>query len=197
MVRGMAMRGRARANRAARRRAKRTLENAAARERATEAAVDEEEARPRIARHVDWLDHLLMKDAITEDMCRAGSRFARDFERSMTVIGRQVGPYAPDLIRRPGWQGPPDTPGAIRARERFEAASDRLGPLWAVVFHVAVTDQPPESWGVQAGYRNGDALALLRLGLAALVQHYGGARAGRASRPPHNSAAGPAAAALL
>jgi hypothetical protein len=195
MVGAMAMRGRAKANRAARRKAKRTAENLARRERAAEVAEAEDDI-PRVARHVDQLDHLLMKDAITLDMAMAGGRFARDFERSASVLGRLVGRYEADIIRRPRKSGPPpDTPWTIRARQRFEAASDRLGPLWAIVFHVSVTDQPPESWGVQAGYRNGDALALLRLGLAALAQHYGGARGGRADRSLNTSATGPEVAA--
>jgi hypothetical protein len=83
-----AMASRRRAVRAARRRAKRTLENAARRERAAEAAEDD---RPRVARHVDQLDHLLTEGAITADMAKAGNRFARDFERSATVIGRLGG----------------------------------------------------------------------------------------------------------
>jgi hypothetical protein len=188
---------RRRPTRAARRRAERQKANAAARERAAGATEAAEEDLPRVARHVDQLDHLLTRGAISQDMAKAGARFTRDYERSMTLSARLVGRYESDVIRPPKGQAPPDTPLTFAARERFEAAVHELGPLWRIVYHVAVTDQPPESWGVASGHRNGDAAALLRLGLATLGQHYGfsGARASRAGRSRHSSAARPAAAA--
>ena len=146
--------------RAVRRRVKQTLANAARRERGA-AAVEEIATRPRIARHVDQLDHLLTRGAITEIAAQAGSRFARDFEHRRTAHGRLVGRYEVDLIRRPGkGSPPPDTPGTIAARERFEAAVLELGPLWAIRFDVAVADLEPGTWGTPPGRENVDALAL-------------------------------------
>ena len=91
---------RRKAVRAARRRARRTVENLQRRERAQEAP-GREEWRPRVARHVGQLDYLHMKGAISADQAKAGSRFCRDFERSATAPGRLVGRYEAN-IRRPG-----------------------------------------------------------------------------------------------
>jgi hypothetical protein len=181
---------RRRAARAARRRIERTLENTAARERA-QAAIEgeeqEEKLPPRTARHVDQLDLLLTRGAITYDQAKAGAKFNRDYERSMSTIGRLVGAYDADLIRRPGkGSPPPDTPASIEARERFEAAGAVLGPLLGIALHVCVLDQPPESWGVPPKHQNGDATALLRLALAVLTQHYS-SRAFRVDQFPHMS----------
>ena len=89
---------RRRVSRAARRRAKRETENALARARGQESATaaEEDEFRPRVGRHVAQIDHLLTEGAITTDMTRAGHRFAHDYERSMTMVGRLVGRYEAD-----------------------------------------------------------------------------------------------------
>ena len=167
---------RRKAARAARRRARRTVENTLARERAQEAADEEkEERRPRIARHVGQLDYLHTNGALSADQAKAGGRFGRDFQRSATAPGRLVGRYEADVIRRPGkGSPPPDTPSNIAARERFERACDALGPLCGVVIHVAVLDLPVESWCATNGAANGDAIGLLRFGLAVLAAHYAG-----------------------
>jgi hypothetical protein len=161
--------------RAACRRARRTIENALARERAEEKAAEAEEAPiPRVARHVDRLDFLLMRGAVSEDQAKAGGRFCRDYEKSNTLPGRLVGRYETNLPKPKGrHQEPAETLTAIAARARFERACHALGPLAGIVIHVAITDQPPESWGVRPGSQNGDAPAVLRLGLAVLVEYYG------------------------
>ena len=87
------------------------------------------------------------------------------------------------IIRQPGkWCGPPDTPGTIAARERFEAAVNALGALASITIHVAICDLDPSVWGVPVGQRNDDALAVLRLALAVLGEHY----SRRLSRPPRS-----------
>ena len=190
---------RRKAVRAARRRAKRTVENLQRRERAQEAVEEKEDWHPRIARHVAWLDHLHNDGAITADQARAGARFRRDFERSATAPGRLVGRYQADIIRRPGkGSAPPDTPNTIAARERFERACDALGPLASIVLHVAVADQDPTSWGTPTGQQNGDAMALLRLGLATLALHYAGRYSNAsATRRSDRSASGALTVSLL
>jgi hypothetical protein len=90
-----AMASRRRAVRAARRRAKRTLENAARRERAAEAAEDD---RPRVARHVDQLDHLRRRDhrghGESGQSVRARFRALRDRNRAPGWAQPKIGSSA-------------------------------------------------------------------------------------------------------
>jgi hypothetical protein len=96
------------------------------------------------------------------------------------TIGRLIGCYEAGMPRPPKkYQAPGADPlAAVVARERFEGACRELGPLAAIVIHTAVLDQAPEEWGATPERRNGDALALLRLGLATLHVHYGRQRYG-------------------
>jgi Domain of unknown function (DUF6456) len=173
---------RRRPTRAGRRRAEKEAANLAARERGV-AAAEEAKTRPRVARHVDQLDQLLMRREISADQAAAGMRFQGDFRRAgSATIGRLVGTYEANMPRPPKkYQAPGADPlAAVVARERFEQACRELGPLCAVVIHVAVLDQPAEEWGATPERRNGDALALLRLGLATLNLFYGRQRYGAA-----------------
>jgi hypothetical protein len=176
---------RRRPTRADRRRAERTAANSLARERGA-AVAEEARTRPRIARHVDQLDQLLMRREITADQAAAGMRLKGDFQRAGTAtIGRLIGRYEANLEAPPKhYQTPGGEPlAAIQARIRFEGACEELGPLCAVVIHVAVLDLVAEEWGATPQRRNGDALALLRLGLATLHLFYGRQRYGL-SEPP-------------
>jgi hypothetical protein len=116
--------------RAVRRIAERTKKNAAAVNAGAEAAEDAE-TRPRKARHTPELVRLLNRGVITPDQHRAGDRFAGDFRRSGSVIGRLIGRYEAGMPRPPKKYSapPPDTPHAIEARELFEQAVAALGPL--------------------------------------------------------------------
>jgi Domain of unknown function (DUF6456) len=154
--------------RAARRRAEKQRVKAAARERGEEAAEDAK-TRPRNARHAAQLDVLLHRCVITTDQARAGGRFSRDFQMSGSVIGRyEAGmPRPPKKYSAP----PPDTPHAIEARERFERAVVALGPLAPIMLHVCICDRLASTWGAN-GKPNGDAVGLLRYGLAVLDMHY-------------------------
>jgi hypothetical protein len=137
---------RRRVTRAERRRAEREAANRAARERAVEAAAEAEDAnRPRYARHVGELDRLARNGIISEDQARAGHRFARDFQLSATTSARLIGRYLDlGMPQRPGKAiAPPDTPGTLAARERFEHAVQALGPLTAIVVHTAICDLSP------------------------------------------------------
>jgi hypothetical protein len=166
-------------SRAARRRAEKQKANAAARERGVEAVEAAGDAnRPRNARHAAQLDVLLNRHVITPDQARAGGRFNRDFRLSGTMIGRLTSRYEAGMPRPPRKYSapPPDTPSVIEARERFERAVAALGPLAAVVIHVTVCDAPASEWAASSTHRNGDAIALLRYGLATLTRHYAGQR---------------------
>jgi hypothetical protein len=166
---------RKRPTRAERRRAERAQINAAARERGA-AAAEDAKVRLKTARHVDQLDQLLAAKVITVDQACAGMRFATDFRRAgADTIGRLVGRYEPDASMPPKkFEAPaPPSIGAIDARMRFEAAVGELGPLAAITIHTAVLDQPPLTWGANGHGLNGDAPALLRLGLSVLHCHYG------------------------
>jgi hypothetical protein len=188
---------RRRPTRADRRRAERTAANRLARERGAVAA-EEAKTRPRVARHVDQLDQLLARREISADQACAGMRFKGDFRRAgMVTIGRLIGRYEPNLAAPPKrYQAPGADPlAAIVARERFEGACRELGPLCAVVIHTAVLDQAPEEWGATPERRNGDALALLRLGLATLHLWYGRQRYGQLSELPVLPRATPGASA--
>jgi hypothetical protein len=161
---------RRRPTRADRRRAEREAANRLARERGA-AAAEDARTRPRVARHVDQLDQPLARREISADQACAGMRFKGDFQHAGTAtLGRLIGRYEPNLEAPPKrYQQPAaGTLGSIQARMRFEGACRELGPLCAVVVHVAVLDQPAEEWGATPERRNGDALALLRLGLATL-----------------------------
>jgi Domain of unknown function (DUF6456) len=163
--------------RAARRIAERTKRNAAAVDAGVEAEEDAK-TRPRNARHAAQLDVLLHRHVIMVDQARAGGRFSRDFHLSGTVIGRLIGRYEPNLPKKPKRYSapPPDTPGAIEARERFEQAMAALGPLVPIVIHVAICDLPPSEWCATADRLNGDARAVLRFALSTLARHYAGQR---------------------
>ena len=157
--------------RAARRRAEKTKANEAARSRGIEAAEDAADVnRPRNARHAAVLDVLLHRHAIRPDQARAGVRFAADFRRSATTIGRLIGLYEPNMPQKPKKYAAPaaDTPSVIEARERFEHAQAALGPLAPIVIHVAICDLPPSEWCATADRLNGDARAVLRFALSIL-----------------------------
>jgi Domain of unknown function (DUF6456) len=182
--------------RAARRIAERTKRNAAAVDAGVEAEADAK-TRPRNARHAAQLDVLLHRHVITIDQARAGSRFSRDFHLSGTVIGHLISRYEPNLPKKPKrYAAPaPDTPHVIEARERFEQAIAALGPLAPIALHVCVCDLPASAWGAN-GRPNGDAVGLLRYGLAVLGVHYSRARypmasaeasAARPTTPRHSS----------
>jgi hypothetical protein len=171
-----AMARRRRPTRADRRRAEKEAANRLARERGAVAAEDAADVnRPRVARHVDQIDQLVTRREISADQAAAGMRFAGDFRRAGTAtLGRLVGRYGPNLVAPPKrYQQPANDPiAAVQARARFEQACRELGPLAAVVIHTTVLDQAPEEWGASPTRRNGDALALLRLGLATLRLWY-------------------------
>ena len=188
----MAKRNRTRAQR---RRLEKQKLNLEAIQRGEEAAEDAK-TRPRNARHAAQLDVLLNRHVITVDQARAGGRFARDFQRSGTVIGRLISRYEPGMPRLPKkYQSPPpDAPDTIEARERFEQAIAALGPLAPIVIHVAICDLPASAWGAN-GKSNGDAIGLLRYALAVLGLHYTATRyptansaalAGPPANQPHN-----------
>ena len=161
--------------RAARRRVEKQKANEAARERGAEAVATAEDAksRPRNARHAAQLDVMLHRRIVTADQARAGHRFAGDFRRSGSAIGRLTGAYEPNMPQKPKkYAAPaPDTPHAIEARERFEQAQMALGPLAPIALHVCVLDLPASAWGAN-GKPNGDAVGLLRYALSVLAVHY-------------------------
>ncbi len=151
----------------------------AARERAVDAveAAEDAKLRPRNARHAAQLDVLLHRRIITADQARAGNRFAGDFRRSGSVIGRLTGAYEPNMPQKPKkYSAPaPDVPSTIEARERFEQATAALGPLSLIALHVCVCDLPASAWGAN-GKPNGDAVGLLRYALSVLAVHYAAVR---------------------
>ena len=123
------------------------------------------------------------RGTISDAQADAGLRFARDFRQSGMPRGQLVARYE-HVPRLRKYQPPPDTPDAVEARERFEAAQAALGPLLGITFHVAVCDAPASERGASATNRNGDAVGLLRFALATLVQHYAARSCPVVSRSP-------------
>jgi hypothetical protein len=118
---------RRRPTRAERRRAEREAANRLARERGAAAAGDVP-VRLRIARHQHQLDRLEQDGVLTGEQARAGHRLYRDYQGGGAVTQLRLPLYQPGA-RSPKKQRPPaaDSPGAIAARERFDAALRAAG----------------------------------------------------------------------
>jgi hypothetical protein len=164
-----------RSERAQRRIAQRTLRNALA----LEAAIAEEEERPkrlRQARHITQLRLSHLRGGLDARQLAAGERLASDYARAgdlpLLISRYQVrleGVTKGSIAFRPE-----PTQAQIDARRRFERAIVNVGPwLSPVLMHTAVLDQPLLAWE-HPGMTNGsDRRGVLRLALTTLADHYG------------------------
>jgi len=162
-----------RSERARRRIAARTVANALA----LEAAVEVEEARPKLkkARYQTMLERLSIRGSLTARQRAAGDRIAADYRCAgdlphvtMRYEARLEAPTKGSRAFRPE-----PVQHQIDARRRFERAVQALGPWMSpVIVHVAVLDQALTDW-TRPGMKNGDGAALLRLALDVLADHYG------------------------
>jgi Domain of unknown function (DUF6456) len=160
--------------RAKRRVAERTRRNALALE---EAALADEERLVKLkrARHVEQLAFLEARGAISDRQRAAGERLRRDFAIAGDMP-RLVAWYEPRAARPPRqflYNNNDSDPTRLDARRRFEQAIRPLGSrIVPIVLHTAVLDLPLSEWRAPLGTRNGDAAALLRLGLSVLADGY-------------------------
>jgi hypothetical protein len=165
---------RCRPSRAERRRAERARANALARERGAEAAGDVP-IHLRIARHRDQLDQLELVGVISGAQARAGHRLARDHQMGGAPVRLRMPAYQPGAPppRKLSAALAPDSPAALDARERFQAALRAAGEYAAILVHVCLTDLPPAAWQPALGANgHGHAVEQLREGLTRLILHY-------------------------
>lgn len=168
---------RRRPTRAERRRAEREAANRLARERGAAAAGDVP-VRLRIARHQAQLDRLEHDGVLTSEQARAGHRLCRDHQAGGALTRLRMPLYQPGA-RPPKKHIAPaaDSPYALAARARFEAALQAAGEYAPVLVHTCLCDLPPAAWRPGIGANgHGAPVEQLRAGLDALVQHYAGCR---------------------
>jgi hypothetical protein len=126
----------------------------------------------------DWLKRHFRRGEISKVQFAAGVRFQRTSERVTVGVPSQLDPDKLDAPRGTGTT--PDlriialAEVAAAASGNFRAALDAMGPvLWPVVLWVVVSGRSAAEWAKSAGKPQTDGIAALRLGLDALVRHYG------------------------
>lgn len=154
--------------RAQRRNAERAERNLAARSVPIQLA-DPEAARPRVATRTQ-LEVLQARGSIAIAQARAGSRIYADWYRSGSAP--RVTANVSRLIGDPIIAAGPEA--QFKARQAYEQAIQAVGVILSpVVVHVCLLDLPAGEWAKQVGKPEPDGIAALRLGLDALVGHYG------------------------
>jgi hypothetical protein len=129
----------------------------------------------RYSRSKTVLELLEQRGSITVEHRRAGERLERDYRDSQTNPARLVSRYEAKMPKPPKrYRGNADTPASIRARERFDAAMQVVGPwLSGIVVHTAICDLPVTEWGPLNGRAQSHGLPVLLVALDALCADYG------------------------
>lgn len=122
------------------------------------------------------LEIMFKRKQILQDECRAGLRFAKDVEGCDVSMRSCM-----DMDSRGGGGGVPSLNMAMVVGGEVAAAAsmrvrDALGAMglysWPMVVWVAVQGRPASEWAVAKGLPARDGIAVLRVGLKSLVDHY-------------------------
>lgn len=140
--------------------------------------IQNEDGRRVVLHNVDRVQDYLARYAgqghITDVQKRAGQRYARDCEACHLGVKSQLGrtessgkdASLTSLGYGPGF-------GASLAERRIQQADRELGVLASIIRWVAALGRSAHDWAVEQGKPPRDGIAALRLGLDALVLHYG------------------------
>jgi Domain of unknown function (DUF6456) len=151
----------------ARRIKEKTAKNAAARE-AGEAAADEAQERPKIARDQPILERYRVRGQITEVQYEAGERL----HEAAVGMGQSF-VKAASYERVSPSNGDP-TPRQIKCYHDYVSAIQAVGQfLSPVLISVCIHDQSCAEWASTYHRKETDGIGILRLALDALAHHYG------------------------
>ena len=128
--------------------------------------------QPQRARQQSYLDRYAQRGFIDVRRYVAGRRLYADWYRSGSqpyLVAAYDG-QAPQRTRSPGG-GPTDHQAQLR--QRVTEALHQVGPgLAAILVHVCLLDQAAKDWAAARGEGAASGIAILRLALDALADHY-------------------------